>query len=166
MRARLALMAAALAATAAGALETAQWPPPDSVAARMKALQVTLASADATAAQREAAREELSGLLKSPAGQAKGRSRDEKPARAAIDPFPSVAARTPTASPAPILSAPPSAGVATLEVVDPPKLVVDPRTGSAAPQSGRFAIDPRTGSVLHETPAGFIDPKTGRFLPR
>ncbi len=162
MRTRLALAAAAFAATAAGALETAQWPPPDPVVARMKALQGILASADATGAQREAAREELSGLLKSPAGQAKGRSRDEKPARAAIDPFPGVASPSPAPRPAP----PPSAGVATLEVVDPPRLFVDPRTGSAAPKAGGFAIDPRTGSVLHETPGGFVDPKTGRFVPR
>lgn len=166
MRARLAFAAAALAATAAAALETAQWPPPDSVAARMKALQETLSSAGTTPAQREAAREELSGLLKSPAGQAKGRSRDEKPARAAIGPFPSVISRAPSTPSAPAVTARPSAGVAHLEVVEPPKIIVDPRTGSAAPQTGRFAIDPRTGSVLHETPAGFVDPKTGRFVPR
>ncbi|MEO7744432.1 MAG: hypothetical protein ABIR98_15960 [Usitatibacter sp.] len=162
MRMRSALAAVAFACSAANALETAQWPPPDSVAARMKALQETLASAGATPARREAAREELAGLLKSPAGQARGRSRDEKPARAAIDQFPSTVGPTP----APVTVAPPAGGVARLEVVEPPRLVVDTRTGSAAPEAGRFAIDPRTGSVLHETPGGFIDPKTGRFVPR
>jgi hypothetical protein len=162
MGARFALAAAALAAASAHALETAQWPPPESVAARMKALQETLASADSSAAQREAAREELSGLLKSPAGQARGRSRDEKPARAAIGPFPGIVKPTP----APIAAAPPAEGVARLEVIEPPKVLVDPRTGAAAPQAGRFAVDPRTGSILHETAGGFIDPKTGRLLPR
>ena len=164
MPARLALALAAFAAVAAQALETPQWPPPDSVAARMKALQATLADPDATAAQRESAREELSGLLKSPAGQARGRSRDEKPARAAIEPFPGVA--RPTVAPTPITVVPPPGGVARLEVIDPPKIHVDPRTGAAAPQAGGFAIDARTGTVLHETPGGFIDPKTGRFVPR
>ena len=164
MHARLALAAAAFAATAASALETAQWPPPDSVAARMKALQQTLSSTETTAAQREAAREELSGLLKSPAGQAKGRSRDEKPARAAVEPFPSIMRSG--VAPTPVAVVPPPGGVARLEVVDPPRVVVDPRTGTAAPQVGGFAIDPRSGSVLHETPGGFVDPKTGRLVPR
>ena len=163
MRARLAWGLAALVATAAQALETAQWPPPDPVAARMKALQQTLSSADASAAQREAAREELSGLLKSPAGQARGRSRDEKPARAAIEPFPSVVR---PAAATPITVVPPPGGVARLEVVEPPKIVVDPRSGSAAPRIGGFAVDPRSGNVLHETPGGFVDPKTGRLVPR
>ena len=130
----------------------------------MNALQDTLASLESTAAQREAAREELAGLLKSPAGQARGRSRDEKPARAAIDPFPSVVNPLPVSPP--IAAAPPSAGVARLEVIEPPRILVDPRTGAAAPRTGRFAIDPRTGSILHETPAGFVDPKTGRLVPR
>jgi hypothetical protein len=164
MRARVALAAAALAAMAAYGLETTQWPPPDSVAARMKALQQTLASADATAAQREAAREELAGLLKSPAGQARGRSRAERPARAAIEPFPSVV--RPSAPSTPITVVPPPGGVARLEVIEPPKIVIDPRNGTALPQTGGFAIDPRSGSVLHETPGGFVDPKTGRIVPR
>ena len=161
---RLAIAAAALACTAAQALESAQWPPPEPVAARMKTLQETLAAVDSTPAQREAAREELSGLLKSPAGQARGRTRDEKPSRASIEPFPSVV--RPAAAPTPIMVVPPPGGVARLEVVDPPKVIVDPRTGAAAPRTGGFAIDPRSGSVLHESPAGFIDPKTGRFVPR
>jgi hypothetical protein len=163
MRVGLAIALVGFAVTAS-ALETAQWPPPESVAARMKALQATLASADSSPAQREAAREELAGLLKSPAGQARGRSRDERPPRAAIDPFPSIV--RPGIAPTPITVVPPPGGVARLEVVDPPKVIVDPRTGSAAPQVGGFAIDPRTGSVLHETPGGFVDPKTGRVIPR
>ena len=164
MRARALLAAAAFAVGAAHALETTQWPPPDSVAARMKDLQETMASPDATAAQREAAREELAGLLKSPAGQTRGRTPGEKPARAAIEPFPSISPPTPAATPTPVI--PRTGGVAHLEVVEPSRIVVDPRTGAVASQPGRFAVDPRTGSVLHETPAGFVNPQTGRLVPR
>jgi hypothetical protein len=163
MRARLAAaLALALVAMPATALESAEWPPSPEVASRMKTLQEKLRDPDATAAQREAAREELAGLLKSPAGQARGRTADEKPARAAIDPYPSVVRPPPAPAPAP----PPPEDVAKLEVVEPPKPVVDPRTGTVLPRAGDFAIDPRTGAVLHSTPGGFIDPKTGQFIPR
>jgi hypothetical protein len=163
MRARLAAaLALALVAMPATALESAEWPPSPEVASRMKTLQEKLRDPDATAAQREAAREELAGLLKSPAGQARGRTADEKPARAAIDPYPSVVRPPPAPAPAP----PPPEDVAKLEVVEPPKPVVDPRTGTVLPRAGDFAIDPRTGAVLHATPGGFIDPKTGQFIPR
>ena len=166
MRARLvAAVALALAAMPASAAESAGWPPSAEVASRMKSLQETLRDPDVTAAQREAAREELAGLLKSPAGQARGRTADEKPtrpARAAIDPYPSVFRPTPAPAPA----APPPEGVAKLEVVEPPKPLVDPRTGTVLPRAGDFAIDPRTGAVLHSTPGGFVDPKTGQFIPR
>jgi hypothetical protein len=147
----------------ASALDSPAWPPSEKVAGRMKALQETLQDPKVTAAQRETAREELAGLLKSPAGQARGRTADEKPprpARAAIDPYPSVV------RPAPAPATPPPQGVAKLEVVDPPKPVVDPRTGTVLPRAGDFAIDPRTGAVLHATPGGFIDPRTGQFIPR
>lgn len=159
--------AAALASIGmpATALETAAWPPPEGLASRMKALQEALRDPQATAAQREAAREELAGLLKSPAGQARGRTVDEKPvrpARAAIDPYPSTV--RPPLAPAP--TAPPPEGVARLEVVAPPKPVVDPRTGTVLPRAGDFAIDPHTGALLHATPGGFVDPKTGQFIPR
>jgi len=166
MRPRLAAaLALALVSMQAAALESAEWPPSPEVASRMKALQETLRDPDATAAQREAAREALAGLLKSPAGQARGRTADEKPARparAAIDPYPSVV----RPAPAPAPPAPPPEGVAKLEVVDPPKPLVDPRTGTVLPRAGDFAIDPRTGAVLHSTPGGFVDPKTGQFIPR
>jgi hypothetical protein len=163
MRARLAAaLALALVAMPATALESAEWPPSPEVASRMKTLQEKLRDPDVTAAQREAAREELAGLLKSPAGQARGRTADEKPARAAIDPYPSVVRPPPAPAPAP----PPPEDVAKLEVVEPPKPVVDPRTGTVLPRAGDFAIDPRTGAVLHATPGGFIDPKTGQFIPR
>jgi hypothetical protein len=131
----------------------------------MRELQQILQAPDVSAAEREAAREELAALLKSPAGQTRGRTRDEKPvrpARAAIDPFPSVVKPTPPPPPA----ATPPAGVARIEIVEPPRHVVIPQTGSTLQPSGRFAIDPRTGNVLHETPAGYIDPRTGQFVPR
>jgi hypothetical protein len=132
----------------------------------MRALQQVIVERDSTAAQREAAREELAGLLKSPAGVQRGRTRDETPsraARAAIDPFPSVVKPAVVAPVAP----PPASGVARMDLVDPPKPVtVHPQTGSSPAPSGRFAVDPRTGQVLHESGAGFIDPRTGQITPR
>src|SRR5258706_4365770 len=81
------------AATMTVAAETAQWPPPSSVEARMKELQAIIGSKDVTKDQREVARKELSGLLKSPAGQARRATPDEKPApapRAAIETLPRI----------------------------------------------------------------------------
>lgn len=165
-RAAPALALAALAALPAAALESAQWPPPEGVGQRMRELQEVLRSPEASPAQREAAREELSGLLRSPAGQARGRTPDERPARAAraaIDPYPSVVrpAHVVPASP-PV----PASEVARVEVVVPPKPVIDPRTGSmVTPGAGGFAIDPK-GGVLHGIPGGYIDPRTGQVIPR
>jgi hypothetical protein len=128
----------------------------------MRELQLVIGSREASAAQREAAREELSALLKSPAGQARGRTPDEKPIRpprAAIQPFPSVARPSERlAEPAP--------DVARVEVIDPPKAFVIPQTGNIATPSNGFAIDPRTGTVLHGIPGGYIDPRTGRIAPK
>ena len=165
MRALAACVFAGAFATTALALETAQWPPPGDMAKRMSALQQTLRDPQVSPAQREAAREELAGLLKSPAGQLRGRSADEKPsrpARAAIDPFPSVVTPINVAPRTP----PPAQGVARLEVVEPPRPVVDPRSGSTITPTPGFAVDPRTGGVLHETPFGYVDPRTGRVVPR
>lgn len=126
----------------------------------MRELQAVLGSREASSAQREAAREELSGLLKSPAGKARGASRDEKrPARAAIEPLPPMVKPAEGRMP----SAPP---VAHVEVIVPPKPLVIPGTGAVTAPSGRFAIDPRTGAVLHEIPGGYIDPRTGQVTPR
>ncbi len=161
LKARFAAIAfLALAATIAPAAQTPQWPPPSGVEARMRELQAVIGSRDATGAQREAARAELSNLLKSPAGQARA-TRDEKPTRprAAIEPLP------PMVKPADgTLPSPP--GVARMEVIIPPKSVVIPSTGSVATPSSRFAIDPRTGAVLHEIPGGYIDPRTGQVVPK
>src|SRR5260221_13216775 len=98
MSSRLAAAAFALIASVCVAQEP-QWPPPASVEARMHELQAVLIARDSTAAQREAAREELANLRKSPAGQARGRTPGEKPPRAAIDPFPRVV--KPAANPHP-----------------------------------------------------------------
>jgi len=166
MRARLALAALAFAG-AASALETAQWPPPGPVEARMRELQQVIASGDATMAERNPAREELAGLLRSPAGRERPSPRPSPKgegaaaARAAIEPYPSVVKPLDAA---PV--SPPAPSVAQVEVVLPPKPVVIAPSGAAATPSGRFAVDPRTGNVLHETPGGYIDPRTGQFLPR
>ena len=162
---RLALLLGAAWASSAFALDQPQWPPPDEVAARMRELQQVIVARDSNASQREAAREELAGMLKSPAGQLRGRTADEKPprpARASIDPYPGVVhplepLKTPAIAPE---------GVARIEVIEPPKPIVIPHTGSVAVPSGRFAVDPRTGNVLHEAGVGFVDPRTGQFVPR
>lgn len=161
MRAALALVAWGVA-SASWAVETTQWPPPAADEARMRALQQEIAKRDSTPEQRDTARKELARLLMSPAARdapsAPGESRKRAP-RAAIDPYPSV--------PAPALAPRvPMPGVAELEVVSPPKPIVDPRTGAAASPAPGFAIDPRTGAVLHETPSGYIDPRTGRLMPK
>jgi hypothetical protein len=147
------------------AVEAPSWPPPPNVEARMRELQLVIIDRDSTLAQREAAREELASLLKSPSGQARGRTPDERPprpARAAIEPFPSVI--SPAASRAVPL---PTPGVAQVEVTEPPKRpLVVPQTGHVLIPSGRVAVDPRTGSILHEIPGGYVDPRTGQVVTR
>jgi len=155
MRAAIAMLA--LAALPAVALDAPQWPPPEGVAARMRELQATMSAPEATPAQREAAREELARLLKSPAGQ-KSPHAPMAP-RAAIEPFPRIAAPL-------VPVAPPPEGVARVEVVVPPRPIIVPHTGSPLVPRDDFAIDPRTGRVWKETPTGYIDPVTGRFIPR
>jgi hypothetical protein len=158
---RLAAFFAATCVLSAAAVDSTSWPPPGGVAARMRELQVVIANPEVTAAQREAAREELAGLLKSPAGQSR-RTPDEKtpPARrAAIEPIGPIvkpAVNPPVAVP----------GVASVEVIIPPRITVAPTTGASIAPSGRAAIDPRTGNVLHDTGNGFVDPRTGQFIPK
>jgi hypothetical protein len=160
-RSAAALLLAALALPTM-AVDTPAWPPSGDVAARMSELQRVISDPQSTPPQREAARAELSGLLKSPAGQSR-RTPDEKPAhapRAAIEPLgaivrPAVNPRVPVP------------GVATVDViVPPPRISIVPQTGAVVSPSGRTAVDPRTGNILHETPAGYIDPRTGQFTPR
>jgi hypothetical protein len=148
-------------AQAAAAQDTAQWPPPQDAAARMRALQLVIIDRQSTLAQREAARNELMGMLKSPAGRERGALPGEKAPRAAIIPYPSVVQPVNIAP-----ASPPQAGVARLEVVSPRSPIVNPATGSVIVPMERFAIDPRTGNVLHEAGPGFIDPRTGQYTPR
>jgi hypothetical protein len=154
------LAALLLASTLALGVETPAWPPPGDVAARMSELQGVIENPRSTPAQREAAREELSGLLKSPAGQSR-RAPGEKAARAAIEPFGPIvkpAVNPPVSVPMP--------GVASVEVIAPPRITIAPRTGAAVAPSGRVAVDPRTGNVLHDAGNGYVDPRTGQFTPK
>ena len=146
-------------ALSAGAVDAPAWP---GVTERMRELQQVIASPATTAARREAARQELSGLLRSAAGQSRGPTADEKPPyspRAAIEPI------GPIVKPAvnPRVSVP---GVATVEVTIPPRIMVTPSTGIPIAPAGRSAVDPRTGNVLHEAGNGFVDPRTGQFTPK
>ena len=160
---RPAAVAFALSAACAAAQETPAWPPSGDVAARMRELQSVIMNPQSSAGERESARDELSGLLKSPAGKARGRMPGERRAapRAAIAPT------GPLVKPA--VNPPvhvPAAGVATVEVVQPPRISLTPQTGGVAAPTGRAAVDPRTGHLLHEVPNGYIDPRTGQFTPR
>ena len=151
---RAAAFIAALLWSAAG---EAQWAATD----RMHELQAIMANPESTSAQREAARKELSDLLKSPAGQARP-TPDEKPVhppRAAIEPFGRIV-KPPVNPP---ISAP---GVATMDVVVPPRLIISAPTGRPIAPSIGAAVDPRSGHILHETPSGYIDPRTGQFVPK
>lgn len=169
MSARLAIaVCMALAAPCAWAVDNAQWPPPPEVLGRMRDLQALLASPSASKHERAAARAELERLMKSPAGrdkpttdEKKAPPRERKPARAAIDPFPSVVKPLEGRLPAP----PPTARV---EVVpEPPRRpTVNPATGSVLQPSTGAAVDPRTGHLLHEVPGGYVDPRTGQFIPK
>jgi hypothetical protein len=164
----LALALLAAIATQAGAAETSAWPPEGATAERMKQLQQVLHDRQASAVERENARRELAKLLKSPAGQARA-TPDEKPtrpARAAVDPLPTIFKSTVIpAVPGPSPSPAGAPGVARLEVVPPPQPVANPRTGIAtSPPAGGFAIDPKSGHVLHQGPAGYVDPKTGQIV--
>ena len=160
MRARL-LVLLAMAALPVAAAEAPQWPPSEAVQQRMQELQQVIIARDSTLAQRDAAREELANLLKSPAGRDKA-TPDEKPVhppRAAIEPSGPILMPAIPVAPRP---APASGEVARLEVTQPPRPILIPIPGAA----GRVAIDPATGNLLRETPAGFVDPKTGQVHPR
>jgi hypothetical protein len=152
----LAFIASSIA-VAGFAADNAPWPPPDEVATRMRELQGTLSSPDASAAEREAARAELTRLLRSPG--ATGRVPHTAP-RAAIEPIGPLVRPMPN----PKAVAP---DVATMEVIVPPKMpAITPGTNRAVIPSTGAAVDPRTGHILHETPNGYIDPRTGQFTPK
>ena len=161
MIARAIALAAALFASGAAALDEPRWPPPQAVQERMRELQQVIGARDSTPAERDAARRELAKALRSPSAKA-APSEGSAPARAAIQPYPSI--------PAPQLKLPtrpvdPS-GVARLEVVPPSHAIVNPGTGSVVAPVGNTVIDLRTGSVLQETPSGYVDPRNGRLIPK
>ena len=158
----LLLLAGLATAMAALALEEAQWPPPPGTAQRMRELQHAIIDPSSTTHERDAARRELSDLLKSPAGHARPTPQEKRPARAAIDPFPGVVKPWERVPAPPVL---PAEGVARVEVIEPPKPVIVPQTGRIAVPGGDFAIDPQ-GHVLHPVPGGYVDPRTGQLVPR
>jgi hypothetical protein len=150
---------ALLVAFGAAAVDSPRWPPPEPEAARMRELQAQISSKEATPEQREDARRELGKLLKAPGSAPPAKP----PARAAIQPFPSIAA--------PVLPLPSTPrvdpeDVAKLEVVGPPRAIVNPSTGAPVMPLGSTVVDTRTGRVLTETPSGYMDPVTGRLIPR
>jgi len=154
---RFGLLLAAMVVAAPVLAAEAPWPPPDEVATRMRELQATIGSSDASAAERDAARAELTRLLRSP--NATGRMPHTAP-RAAVEPIAPMVRPMPN----PKAVAP---DVATMEVIVPPKMpAIAPATGRAVIPSTGAAVDPRTGHILHETPNGYIDPRTGQFTPK
>ncbi len=163
MRLRASFAAFLLAASplAALALDPADWPPAPAVQKRMAELQAVIHDPGASAAEREAARNELRRLLKTRADPHPGALPGENVPRAAITPFPSVV--KPAVSPVVKVPAPP---VAHIDVVVPPKPLIIQNNGAPAIPAPGVAIDPRTGQILHETPGGYVNPRTGEFIPR
>ena len=158
-----ALVALALGPLSAAALDDTSWPPPPEVLGRMRDLQAKIGDPSSTKEERDAARSELSRLLKGPAASAKP-DEAHRPARAAIDSYPSVV--KPIEDRMPPIPAPPTA---RLEVIpDPPRRpVINPSTGGVIhPTAPGVAVDPRTGALLHETPSGYVDPRSGRYVPK
>ena len=154
-----ALLALAFAASAA---DSPAWPPPPEVLGRMRDLQAMIANPASSKEERAAARQELERLMKVPGAPERKPGDAKRPARAAIDPFPSVLKPY-----EPKLPAPPTARLEVIPDAPLPKPAVNPATGAVVqPSAPGTAVDPRTGHVLHETPAGYIDPRTGRFIPK
>jgi hypothetical protein len=157
-----AIAALAFVSGLAAAADTAPtWPPSEASRARIAELQAVLASRDATDAERQSAREELSGYLrlgKPPEGKA--------PARAATSPVPGYI-DTPTIGKAFKGSDPPAPQPMTRVAPVPPapSPIPNPSGGVVTPIPGG-AIDPRTGTVYVETPSGYIDPRTGQVVPK
>jgi hypothetical protein len=157
------VLALAIAVPVARAAEGPQWPPPPDVLGHMRDLQSKIADPASSKEERAAARSELEKLMKSPAGQQRP-TQEKRPARAAIDPFPSVVKPIEAK---PLSPPPPTARVEVIPDPPPRRPTVNPATGSVVqPSAPGTAVDPRTGHVLHETPAGYVDPLTGRFIPK
>ena len=162
LRAALVALLVAAAPVAAAAVDPADWPPAPAVQKRMAELQAVIRDPAASTTERDSARNALRRLLKSRVARDEVEREDrERPARAAIEPFPSVV--KPAESPVVRVPAPP---VAHIDVVVPPKPLIIQNNGAAAIASPGVAIDPRTGQILHETPGGYVNPRTGEFIPR
>ncbi len=153
---RVCALGLALCALEAAAVDSTAWPPPSPVADRMHELQQVIIDPQSTAADRQAARDELANLLKSPAGQAP--HAQKMPARAAIEPFPRIVKPLEPMRD----DAPP---VAHVEVISPPQPITTQSGATLLPAPGGFAVDPHTGAVLHPAPGGYVDPRSGRFTP-
>ena len=150
------LLAALVVAGNTIAAETA-WPPGPAAQARIEELRRVIGDAAATAAQRQAAREELVRLLMTPS--AAGKTVAPLPPRASIDPVP------PARAPTPPQAAPPPAITPVSPPVRAPLPVPDGKGGTVVPQ-GKTAVDPRTGTILVDVGNGWVDPATGRFVPK
>jgi len=165
--ARLAIgLALAITVTSTAAVESTDWPPSPETLARMRELQSKITDPVATKDEREGAKRELERLMKAPGAPERKGGDAKKPARAAIEPFPSVA--KPFES-RPLREPPPTARLEVIDDAPPPprKPVIDPATGRLIqPTSPGAAVDPRTGRLLQETPAGYIDPRTGPLIPK
>jgi len=128
----------------------------------MSELQAVLSFRDATPEQRAAARRELMRLLRTPSAPDSAPTA-KVPPRAAIQPFPSIAA--PFVPPPPAARVDPD-DVARLEVTGPSRAIVNQRSGSVVAPLGSTVIDLRSGTVLVETPSGYMDPRTGQLIPK
>lgn len=141
-------------AVAAEPVATPAWPPTAAARDRMQELRTVMSSRDATPAQREAARQELAAMLRSPAAPPEPMT-VATPPRAAIAPFPAIV------SPALQVPQAPTASV----VAAPRAIPAWPDAEREAPVS-RFKVDPTSGSVMVQTPQGYVDPRTGHRVPR
>lgn len=166
MISRLAIgLALAIAATTPVAVETTDWPPSPETLGRMRDLQAKILDPATTKGERATARKDLERLMKAPNAPETRAGEAKKPARAAIDPFPSVAKPADAGLPfvpKPLTEPPPTARLEVIEESRRP--IIDPSTGRII-QPGA-AVDPRTGRMLQETPSGYIDPRTGRLIPK
>ena len=101
-------------------------------------------------------------MLRSPGAAPESTPPAKAPPRAAIEPLPPIVAHE---LQSPKVRVDP-AEVARLEVVEPSRATVSPRTGTVVAPTGQTVFDLRTGRVLQETPSGYVDPGTGQLIPK
>ena len=161
------LVACAAAAAIAQAADAPTWPPSPEVLARMRELQAVIANPATSKSDREKARAEIGNLMKSPAGQDRKTPEEaKKPARAAIDPYPSVVKPAPPVARIEVVQPPPATRPADTAPRPAPDSIYPrkPPPGVVAP-SPDLAVNPRNGHLLQEIPGGWVDPRTGQFIP-